>query len=223
MSSWVEQNDLFYERELKKIPDGILLLDLGAGPGQLKGLMTRFKRIAVDFQKYEGIDIVADITKQLPFEDNTADVIVLSRVLEHISEPNATLKECERVLKPKGLLLGTVPFKMKVHQKPYDYFRYTDICLRYLLGKHNFTAVKVNPFLDMNYLFRYIGGKFFLFLITETKFSENQKIQKIYVVMATIARMSFKLFFKIFNPIFKKCYNNPDFPIGYSFKAQKKF
>jgi len=39
MNFWIEQNYLFYEKELKKIPDGILLLDLGTGPGQLKGLI----------------------------------------------------------------------------------------------------------------------------------------------------------------------------------------
>ena len=53
--------------------------------------------------------IKADVTKKLPFEDNSVDSIVLSGVLEHLENPLAALKEMNRVLKQNGKLLIEVP------------------------------------------------------------------------------------------------------------------
>jgi predicted SAM-dependent methyltransferase len=53
----------------------------------------------------------ADLTKGIPFEDNSADGIFASHFLEHLSAFNAIkfLKECRRVLKPEGVLRISVP------------------------------------------------------------------------------------------------------------------
>ena len=45
----------------------------------------------------------------LPFPNNYFDCVILGEVLEHVKEPEKLLKEAERVLKPKGLIIGTVP------------------------------------------------------------------------------------------------------------------
>jgi glycosyltransferase involved in cell wall biosynthesis/predicted SAM-dependent methyltransferase len=52
-----------------------------------------------------------DATKGIPWPENTADFIVASHFLEHITraEANSFLKECLRVLKPKGVLRIAVP------------------------------------------------------------------------------------------------------------------
>jgi ubiquinone/menaquinone biosynthesis C-methylase UbiE len=42
--------------------------------------------------------------------DNTADLVIISEVIEHLPDPNPTLQEIERILKPNGILLVTVPF-----------------------------------------------------------------------------------------------------------------
>jgi SAM-dependent methyltransferase len=53
----------------------------------------------------------ADIRKRLPFEDNSVDACYHSHVLEHLtaSDGKGLLKECFRVLKPKGILRVVVP------------------------------------------------------------------------------------------------------------------
>lgn len=51
---------------------------------------------------------VADGT-QLPFADNTFDVIVCSEVLEHVENYPAILREIRRILKPAGRLAISVP------------------------------------------------------------------------------------------------------------------
>lgn len=49
-----------------------------------------------------------DITK-LTFEDNSIDIIISSDVLEHVDDFEAAMRETERVLRPGGFHLFTVP------------------------------------------------------------------------------------------------------------------
>lgn len=122
---------VFFKEHLSK--ESGSLLDLGAGPQQFKQLTKSFTTTAVDKDPYPGIDVIADITKPLPFSEHTFDVVMLSHTLEHISEPYELLRECRRVLKPGGLLILAVPFMVLEHQGPYDFFRYTQYGLTYLL------------------------------------------------------------------------------------------
>jgi len=61
-------------------------------------------------------DIVADITKTLPIEDNTYDEVYLSHVLEHVKwyRVKKVLKELHRILKPKGVIEIHVPDMGKI-------------------------------------------------------------------------------------------------------------
>jgi SAM-dependent methyltransferase len=63
-------------------------------------------------------------------------------VLEHVFNPDDFLNEVNRVLKPSGKLLLTVPFVWDEHEQPYDYARYSSFGLRSLLEKHGFSIVK---------------------------------------------------------------------------------
>lgn len=51
---------------------------------------------------------VSDATK-LPFSPNIFDVIILSDILEHVSNPKKAAQEAMRVVKPGGLVLVSVP------------------------------------------------------------------------------------------------------------------
>lgn len=56
----------------------------------------------------------ADVVREghgeaLPFADETFDLVYSSNVLEHVDDPEKTLDEALRVLKPGGLLLCVVP------------------------------------------------------------------------------------------------------------------
>ena len=62
-------------------------------------------------------------------------------VLEHLPEPGACLDEIHRVVKPGGAVFFTVPMTMYTHSEPYDFYRYTEYGLRYLLEKHGFQII----------------------------------------------------------------------------------
>ena len=53
-------------------------------------------------------DVKADIC-DLPFEDNTYDVILCNHVLEHIPDDTKAMQELYRVLKPNGMAILQIP------------------------------------------------------------------------------------------------------------------
>jgi SAM-dependent methyltransferase len=63
--------------------------------------------------------------------------------MEHLPEPDLFLGECHRILEPGGRMCLTVPFMWHVHEEPYDYYRYTEFGLKYLLEKRGFVDVRV--------------------------------------------------------------------------------
>lgn len=51
-----------------------------------------------------------DITKETSLKENSADILVVTEVLEHLIDPHKTLKEIKRVLKPGGILISSAPY-----------------------------------------------------------------------------------------------------------------
>jgi SAM-dependent methyltransferase len=57
-----------------------------------------------------GIETVwADAAEALPFDEESFDVVVLGELLEHLPLPGRTVAEAGRVLRPGGVLVGSVP------------------------------------------------------------------------------------------------------------------
>ena len=52
--------------------------------------------------------IIHDISRRLPFEDSSFDIITSSLVFEHIKDLKSLFKECHRVLKNKGVLVFSI-------------------------------------------------------------------------------------------------------------------
>lgn len=65
----------------------------------------------------------------IPFGDASFETVLCTEVLEHAAAPEALIAEIERVLKPGGTLLATVPFSARVHYAPYDFHRFTKYAL----------------------------------------------------------------------------------------------
>ena len=54
-------------------------------------------------------EFVCANAKQLPFDDNSIDTVIMSEVFEHIQDPGVVLKEALRVLKPGGRVYLSFP------------------------------------------------------------------------------------------------------------------
>ncbi|MEK7083536.1 MAG: class I SAM-dependent methyltransferase [Patescibacteria group bacterium] len=83
---------------------------------------------------------------QLPFPDESFDIIVTTKyIMEHISEPEAVVKEFRRVLKSGGEVFAIAPHIRRQHQPPWDFYRYTEYALRHLFTKAGFREVELIP------------------------------------------------------------------------------
>lgn len=89
------------------------------------------------FEKLENIDyITADIESPLakvkmdihdiPFEENTFDVIFCNHVLEHVTDDIRAMSEMKRVLKPNGWAILQIPFFHPIPEKTYEDASITD-------------------------------------------------------------------------------------------------
>lgn len=81
-----------------------------------------WKYLNID-SKYEP-DILGS-AEAIPVSDSTFDTVLMLEILEHLREPEKALDEAQRVLKPNGRLLLSVPFLYRHHRNPVDYQRWT--------------------------------------------------------------------------------------------------
>ena len=208
-SYWRKSNYDFFKEELGKLSHDKILLDLGAGQSDFLALTSEFNVCSVDFYSYKDIDVVCDFDNRLPFFDGVADIILLSNVLEHVAFPEKFLAECRRVLKSGGIILGSVPFMIGVHQRPYDFFRYTDIALKALLERQGLSANEVKAVSNMPALLYAISARFF------------DDLSKKYRFLARALWKAVRIFMAIFTPLFEKSLQSQEWPLGYLFKAYK--
>jgi len=125
------------------------MMDFGCGTKPYKPLFINVTEyIGVDYSgqghshENEQIDVLYD-GKTIPFADNTFDSILTTEVLEHIFNLEDILKELNRVLKPGGKILITVPFAWNEHEMPNDFGRYTLSGFTSLLERNNFTILSM--------------------------------------------------------------------------------
>ena len=130
--------DITAELYAKNLPQHVKgkLLDLGCGKVPLYLAYQDYvtDNICVDWantlHKNEYLDFECDLTKTLPFGDAEFDTIILSDVLEHIPEPELLWREMSRILAKQGKIIMNVPFYYWLHEKPHDYYRYSEFALK---------------------------------------------------------------------------------------------
>jgi len=91
--------------------EGKKALDIGCREGiQSKWLEEKgYDVTSIDIEKVYDKCIIANVNEKLPFEDNSFDLIWTSELIEHLENPKESIKEFERVLKPKGEMILTTP------------------------------------------------------------------------------------------------------------------
>lgn len=115
-----------------------LILDCGAGyPIQNYKNVVNF-----EIQQYNNTDVIG-VGQNLPFKDNSFDVVFSHSVLEHVTDPFLCANEIKRVLKPNGILYASVPFLIPVHGYPDHYFNMTQNGLKSLFGDMEHLVCKV--------------------------------------------------------------------------------
>lgn len=114
---------------------GSLVLDAGAGEQPYRHLFRHTQYESADFERvdkpYAKSTYVCDLTA-IPVEDARFDAVICNQVLAHLPRPIAMLKEVNRILKPEGRLIFTMPLFYEETEAPFDFYRYTQFAHRYM-------------------------------------------------------------------------------------------
>lgn len=92
--------------------------------------MPRFE--AIGSLEYITGDLESPLAKikmdihEIPFEENTFDVVFCNHVLEHVNDDIKAMSEIRRVLKPGGWAILQVPFFFPLKDKTHEDFSITD-------------------------------------------------------------------------------------------------
>lgn len=87
--------------------------------------------IAFDIYCSDLVDVIAD-GHAMPLVDGSVDGVWIQAVLEHVADPAIVVGEIHRVLRPGGLVFADTPFLWPVHEKAWDFTRWTPSGHRWL-------------------------------------------------------------------------------------------
>lgn len=212
---------------LESIPNGGTILDYGSGDRPYEDiLLTIFEKyISADYpvtNQHHNLkpDIEIKLDQPIDIMDNSVNCVVLTEVLEHLYNPLGVLKDLNRVLKPGGFLIGTVPFVMSEHEQPYDYHRYTCFCLDKMFNQANFKIIKLDYVGDLIGVFLRVWE---MLVAVPLKIFRKVKLNWLAIILGTVLRAPVIIYYYLLkarlNPQriqYLKC-----FPLGFTFILEK--
>jgi len=152
---------------------GKKVLDLGCGDGALSYLLQRRGALVTGVDnEQQGLDFAQKNVSEakfvnasaydLPFPDESFDLVVSSELIEHLDRPETMLSETKRVLKPAGRLVLTTPHRLT--EKPGDKYHFHEFFPEELESlvktDFNFTKVILSHHVFWYGLYTYAARKF---------------------------------------------------------------
>lgn len=110
-----------------KAQGAVKVIEIGSQDvnGSLRSLIPgNFEYVGVDFVQGKGVDVILEDPYHLPFEANSADIVLSSSCFEHSQMFWLVFLEVLRILKPRGLFYLNAPSNGDFHRYPVDCWRF---------------------------------------------------------------------------------------------------
>jgi ubiquinone/menaquinone biosynthesis C-methylase UbiE len=114
---------IFEKKILSNSKKSLSILNIGIATGATSIALEKYGKVtSVEYdqdcckflKENLKIEVINASMTELPFKDNSFDVVCAFDVIEHIEEDKLALKEAFRVLKPNGKVYLTVPMHMSL-------------------------------------------------------------------------------------------------------------
>jgi len=114
----IEINKQVYD--LAALSKGKKVVDVGCGFGATRDIVVNAGGEWTGVEPFEGggHTVVGD-AQNLPFDNESYDVVYMNAVLEHVPDPGKAFTEVARVLKKGGIFIGYVAFMECFHEISY--------------------------------------------------------------------------------------------------------
>ncbi len=109
--------DIREEKVLELCGSSNKILSLGVHSGYLTNLITEknsvqgidLPNVVEKFRDKYNFEVFSGSVEDLPFEDNSFDIVFCGNLLPHLDSPAQCIRESFRVLKEKGMIIITTP------------------------------------------------------------------------------------------------------------------
>lgn len=120
------------------------VLDLGCGNRPYQWMIPEVRWVGIN-PVTDGAepDLLGDALA-LPFKDASLDGVLATQVLEHVRRPWVALEEISRCLRPGGWCILTVPMSWRLHEEPWDFWRFTRYGLRGIAEDAGLEVVRID-------------------------------------------------------------------------------
>jgi 2-polyprenyl-3-methyl-5-hydroxy-6-metoxy-1,4-benzoquinol methylase len=124
------------------------LLDAGCGTmpfkASLANLVDEYHSLDIE-RKVPEVDFIGNLQDMKGVADESYDVVLCTEVLEHVPQPDKLIAEVWRALKSRGKFILSVPHLSRLHDEPFDYYRFTKHGLQFLLEQNGFSVLEIVP------------------------------------------------------------------------------
>ena len=145
-------------------PEKSQFIDVGCGAGYTLKKATedlQCKGVGIDPEpgahgvgrysdnNHESLEIIEGSAENIPFEDQTFEVVFSSHVLEHVNDEQKSLREMKRVLKDDGILIIGMPTALMSWINLFSNLIFTTHIRIYNFIRHLFSRNVLNNFLQL--------------------------------------------------------------------------
>lgn len=194
--SAINNGDLFFKRYLNYLPQtpAPLIVEIGSQNvnGSLRDVCPKYANyLGVDFVAGNGVDLVLQDPYQLPFEDNSVDIVVSSSCFEHAEMFWLLFLEVIRILKPHGIFYLNAPSNGSFHRYPVDCWRFYPDSGQALVkwaNRNGYKAILIESFVSRqirdewnDYVAVFLKDENYLSIYPEKVFTGRDDIQNLSV------------------------------------------